>query len=75
MREIIGEDFKEIYFQDSEVRVVGLSDGREDVKTVAVPTLVLECRQDVIASREVGAYVRDTIPGSRLVNLEATGYC
>ncbi|MFG2539626.1 alpha/beta fold hydrolase [Streptomyces sp. NPDC048511] len=56
-------------------RTTFLSDSREDLKTVTVPTLVLECRQDVIAPREVGAYIRAAIPGSRLVTLEATGHC
>ncbi|MEW2574008.1 alpha/beta hydrolase [Streptomyces sp. NPDC047070] len=56
-------------------RTTFLSDSRKDLETVAVPTLVLECRQDVIAPREVGAYVRDVIPGSRLITLEATGHC
>ncbi|MEV0889037.1 alpha/beta fold hydrolase [Streptomyces microflavus] len=56
-------------------RTTFLSDSREDLKTVAVPTLVLECEQDVIAPREVGAYVHAAIPGSRLVTLKATGHC
>ncbi len=56
-------------------RTTFLSDSREDLKAVTVPTLILECRQDVIAPREVGAYVRDAIPTSRLVTLEATGHC
>ncbi|MGW6834850.1 alpha/beta fold hydrolase [Streptomyces sp. NPDC054949] len=56
-------------------RTTFLSDSREDLKTVSVPTLVLECEQDVIAPREVGAYVHDAIPGSRLVTLAATGHC
>ncbi|MFE2376700.1 alpha/beta fold hydrolase [Streptomyces sp. NPDC059398] len=56
-------------------RTTFLSDSREDLGTVAVPTLVLECAQDVIAPREVGAYVHAAIPGSRLVTLEATGHC
>ncbi|MFJ9523156.1 alpha/beta fold hydrolase [Kitasatospora sp. NPDC101801] len=56
-------------------RTTFLSDSRQDLKTVAVPTLVLEGRQDAIAPREVGAYVHAAIPGSRLVTLEATGHC
>ncbi|MGW4697397.1 alpha/beta fold hydrolase [Kitasatospora cineracea] len=56
-------------------RTTFLSDSREDLKRVAVPTLVLECAQDVIAPREVGAYVHDAIPGSRLVTLDSTGHC
>ncbi|WP_371476609.1 alpha/beta fold hydrolase [Kitasatospora sp. NBC_00315] len=56
-------------------RTTFLSDSREDLKTVGVPTLVLECAQDVIAPREVGAYVHAAIPASRLVTLDATGHC
>jgi sigma-B regulation protein RsbQ len=56
-------------------RTTFLSDSRADLKSIAVPTLVLECTQDVIAPREVGAYVHAAIPGSRLVTLEATGHC
>ena len=56
-------------------RVTFRSDNRADLAAVAVPTLVLQCAEDVIAPREVGAYVRDAIPGSTLVELEATGHC
>ncbi|MFJ1707398.1 alpha/beta fold hydrolase [Kitasatospora sp. NPDC088346] len=56
-------------------RTTFLSDSRTDLKAVAVPTLVLECAQDVIAPREVGAYVHAAIPGSHLVTLDATGHC
>ncbi|MFJ4878907.1 alpha/beta fold hydrolase [Streptomyces sp. NPDC088745] len=56
-------------------RTTFLTDSREDLKDVAVPTLVLECRQDAIAPREVGAYVHAAVPGSELVTLDATGHC
>ncbi|KJK52606.1 alpha/beta fold hydrolase [Streptomyces sp. NRRL F-4428] len=56
-------------------RTTFLSDSRNDLKSVRVPTLVLECVQDVIAPREVGAFVHDTVPGSTLVTLDATGHC
>ncbi|MGW0545316.1 alpha/beta fold hydrolase [Streptomyces griseoincarnatus] len=56
-------------------RTTFLSDSRQDLSSVAVPTLVLECEQDVIAPREVGAYVHAAIPGSSLVTLDATGHC
>ncbi|NSL43890.1 alpha/beta fold hydrolase [Streptomyces sp. 8P21H-1] len=51
------------------------SDSRDDLKRVQVPTLVLECAQDAIAPREVGAFVHAAIPGSTLVTLDATGHC
>ncbi len=56
-------------------RATFLSDNRANLAEVTVPTLVLECAQDVIAPREVGAYVHARIPGSTLVTLDATGHC
>ncbi|MFV0126518.1 alpha/beta fold hydrolase [Streptomyces sp. HMX112] len=56
-------------------RTTFLSDSREDLKAVKLPTLVLECSQDVIAPPEVGAFVHAAIPGSRLVTLDANGHC
>ncbi|MGW9369584.1 alpha/beta fold hydrolase [Streptomyces xanthophaeus] len=56
-------------------RTTFLSDSREDLKKVSVPTLVLDCTQDAIAPREVGAFVHKQIPGSTLVTLNATGHC
>ncbi|MEU6981941.1 alpha/beta hydrolase [Streptomyces sp. NPDC046324] len=56
-------------------RTTFLSDSRDDLKAVAVPTLVLECTEDVIAPREVGAFVHAAVPGSTLVTLDATGHC
>jgi sigma-B regulation protein RsbQ len=51
------------------------SDNRSDLPAVGTPALVLQCREDAIAPREVGAYVHAQLPDSRLVVLEATGHC
>ncbi|MFG1685310.1 alpha/beta fold hydrolase [Nonomuraea sp. NPDC049269] len=56
-------------------RVTFLSDHRAELAKVSVPTLVIECAEDVIAPREVGAFVHAQIEGSRLVTLPATGHC
>lgn len=56
-------------------RATFLSDNRGDLARVRVPTLVLQCSEDVIAPDAVGAFVAERIPGSRLVHLEATGHC
>jgi len=56
-------------------RVTFTSDNRSDLSKVTVPTLILQCSQDIIASEEVGKFVRDRIPGSEIVFLEATGHC
>ncbi|EYR62169.1 sigma factor sigB regulation protein rsbQ [Actinotalea ferrariae CF5-4] len=55
--------------------VTFLSDNRADLPRVTVPTLVLQCTDDVIAPVAVGEYVRDAIPDARLELLEATGHC
>ncbi|MFI9011545.1 alpha/beta fold hydrolase [Actinosynnema sp. NPDC053489] len=56
-------------------RVTFLSDNRADLAAVSVPTLVLQCREDVIADRVVGEFVHRGIPGSEFVVLNATGHC
>jgi len=56
-------------------RVTFTSDNREDLAHVAVPCLVLQSREDVIAPLEVGEYMHARIPGSTLVVLDATGHC
>jgi sigma-B regulation protein RsbQ len=56
-------------------RVTFLSDNRADLPAVKVPTLVLQCAQDVIAPLPVGDFVHAAIPDSRLVRMAATGHC
>jgi sigma-B regulation protein RsbQ len=56
-------------------RTTFLSDNRTDLASVRVPTLVLQCAADAIAPPQVGAFVHASIPGSRLVTLDATGHC
>ncbi len=56
-------------------RVTFLSDNRDDVARVGVPTLVLQCSDDVIAPDTVGHYVHEHLPGSRFMKLRASGHC
>jgi sigma-B regulation protein RsbQ len=56
-------------------RVTFLSDNRSDLKSVATPTLILQCSEDPIAPLQVGEYVHRQIRGSELVVLSATGHC
>jgi sigma-B regulation protein RsbQ len=56
-------------------RATFLSDNRADLERVKVPTLVLQCSDDVIAPDAVGQYVADRVPDGRLVKLAATGHC
>jgi sigma-B regulation protein RsbQ len=56
-------------------RVTFLSDNREDLAKVDVPSLVLQCSEDAIAPEEVGRYVERELPQGRLVMLDAVGHC
>ena len=56
-------------------RVTFKSDNRKDLPQVAIPTLVLQCSDDIIASRAVGEFVHRAIPNSEIIMLEATGHC
>jgi sigma-B regulation protein RsbQ len=56
-------------------RVTFLSDNRAELASVPVPTLVLQCSDDVIAPDAVGAYVAAAIPDATLVRMAATGHC
>jgi sigma-B regulation protein RsbQ len=56
-------------------RVTFSSDNRADLAKVSVPTLILQCSEDVIAPLEVGDYVHRQMPNSKLVVLKATGHC
>ncbi|MGW7284536.1 alpha/beta fold hydrolase [Streptomyces sp. NPDC054847] len=56
-------------------RATFLSDNRDDLAKVRVPTLIAQCSQDAIAPREVGEFVHAQIDGSELVTLTATGHC
>ena len=52
-----------------------LSDNRNDLESVNVPSLILQCTDDAIAPAEVGDYVREHLPASTLRLLKATGHC
>ncbi|MDP9347585.1 MAG: alpha/beta hydrolase, partial [Gemmatimonadota bacterium] len=51
------------------------ADNRDDLRKVSVPSLILQCSDDMIAPLEVGEYVHRAIPGSTLRVMEATGHC
>lgn len=55
--------------------VTFMSDNRADLALVEVPTLVLQCRDDIIAPLEVGTYVQRCLPNAEMVVLDATGHC
>ena len=55
--------------------VTFLSDNRDDLAGVAVPTLVLQSRYDAIAPMSAGEYVHDHVSGARIVVVDTVGHC
>ncbi|HTM67081.1 MAG TPA: alpha/beta hydrolase [Flavipsychrobacter sp.] len=51
------------------------SDNRNDLHKLKVPSLIMQCSDDLIAPVEVGAYLHENITGSSLRLLSATGHC
>jgi sigma-B regulation protein RsbQ len=51
------------------------SDNRADLPKLTVPSLILQCADDMIAPPEVGEYLRRHTPGSTFKQLRATGHC
>lgn len=56
-------------------RVTFFSDVRELLDQVAVPALVLQCNDDILAPLAAGRYLHAHLPDSTLVHLDASGHC
>ena len=51
------------------------ADNREDLNGVRVPSLIMQCSDDIIAPRAVGDYLSERLAGSTLRVMKATGHC
>ena len=51
------------------------ADNRQDLASVRVPSLILQCSDDIIAPLAVGEYLHKNVPGSTLRVMKATGHC
>lgn len=56
-------------------RVTFMSDHRDSLRKIVIPSLVLQCSSDVIAPLSVGEFIDREIPDSVLTLMEATGHC
>lgn len=63
---VMARQFAEVTFR---------SDNRSDLSKVTTPSLIVQCSNDVVAPREVGAYLREHLAGSTLHEIDATGHC
>jgi sigma-B regulation protein RsbQ len=55
--------------------VTFLSDNRADLAAVAVRTLILQAKDDIIAPEAVGEYVHSQVVGSSYALIDAFGHC
>lgn len=55
--------------------VTFLSDNRGDLSKLRVPSLILQCSEDLIAPVSVGEYLHRHVPQSTLRVMKATGHC
>ncbi len=51
------------------------SDNRMDLKKLQLPTLILQCSEDIIAPMAVGEYLSKNMSNSSLKVMKATGHC
>ena len=63
---VIARRFAEVTF---------FADNRADLAAVSVPSLIMQCSDDMIAPLDVGDYLHRTLPDSTLRVLRATGHC
>lgn len=63
---VIARQFAEVTF---------FSDNRRDLKNLSVPSLIMQCSEDIIAPIEVGEYLKENIPNNTFRLLHATGHC
>ena len=56
-------------------RATFFADNRDDLTRVSVPSLILQCSDDIIAPPQVGEYVHRALPGSSFRQMEAKGHC
>ena len=55
-------------------RVAFLSDVRHLLQDVTIPTLVMQCTDDLLAPVHVGSYTQEHLPNATLAVLKATGH-
>ena len=51
------------------------ADNRADLAAVTVPSLILQCSDDMVAPPEVGKYLSENLRQSTLRQMKATGHC
>lgn len=56
-------------------RVTFFSDSRADLQKLTVPSITLQCKEDMLAPLHIGDYIHKHTPNNTLIILDATGHC
>lgn len=56
-------------------RATFLSDNRSDLPGLQIPSLIMQCSEDIIAPLSVGEFLHRNLEDSELVVMKATGHC
>jgi len=56
-------------------RACFFTDSRHELGKSQVPSLILQCSEDIIAPKQVGEYLNLNMPASTLINMSAIGHC
>jgi sigma-B regulation protein RsbQ len=51
------------------------SDNRKDLQNIQIPSLILQCSEDIIAPLSVGDYLSQHLPKNTFKVMKATGHC
>lgn len=56
-------------------RVTFLSDNREDLALLTIPSLTIQCKDDFLTSETVANYILARTPGNQVIMLDSSGHC
>lgn len=77
----LGEDLSKSYSATDPhiakqfARVIFMSDSRNDLPLVQIPSLTIQGREDILTSERVANYIREHTPGNEILMLESSGHC
>jgi sigma-B regulation protein RsbQ len=56
-------------------RVTFLSDHRQDLAQVRIPSLTIQCREDFLTNDDIAEYIHQHTPGNEITFLSSSGHC
>lgn len=62
-------------FANTFAKACFFTDNRKEITKATVPSLILQCSEDVIAPRVVGEYLHANMPNSTIAYMNAIGHC